>query len=162
MRIVLDTNILLVSFSERSTSHWVVDAFKNKKYELAYTTEILAEYEEKFDEHWNAFMAETVATTILELPNAIATTVYFHLNLITRDEDDNKFSDCAFASNADYLVTSDSDFDILKKIDFPKISIASLDEFKQILLGANLIEPRKTVSFFLALSLTSPLPPNTM
>jgi len=141
MRIVLDTNILLVSFSERSVSHWVVDAFKKKKFELAYTTEILQEYEEKFGEHWSVQMAELVVTTILKLPNTVQTTVYYKLNLITHDEDDNKFADCAFASNANYIVTNDTDFDVLKKIDFPVIQVISLKEFKQILLDRNLLQP---------------------
>lgn len=141
MRIVLDTNILLVSFSAKSASHWLVDALKRKKYELAYTTEILTEYEEKFGEHWNAAVAESVVRTILELPTCLATTLYYRLNLISHDSDDNKFVDCAFASNADYLVTNDSDFNVLKNIDFPIIRVVSLQEFKQLLLDRNLIEP---------------------
>lgn len=141
MRIVLDTNILLTSFSDRSATHWVVDLPKNKKYELAYTTGILAEYEEKFGEHWNEYMAETVITTILELPNAIPTTVYYKLNLIRNDDDDNKFADCAFASNATFLVSNDADFAVLKTIDFPVIRVITLQEFKQILLDQNLLEP---------------------
>jgi putative PIN family toxin of toxin-antitoxin system len=129
----------LTSFSDRSASYWVVDALKNKKFELAYTTEILAEYEEKFSEHWNEYMAETVITTILELPNAIPTTVYYKLNLISNDVDDNKFSDCTFASNATYLVSNDTDFAVLKLINFPFIQVVTLQEFKQILLDKNLL-----------------------
>ncbi|RYZ20566.1 MAG: putative toxin-antitoxin system toxin component, PIN family [Chitinophagaceae bacterium] len=137
MRIVLDTNILLTSFSDRSATHWIVDALKNKRFELAYTTQILAEYEEKFSEHWNAFMAETVITTILELPNTIPTTVYYSLNLLTNDPDDNKFADCAFASNATFLVSNDNDFTVLKSIDFPVIRVVTLQEFEQILFEKN-------------------------
>lgn len=137
MRIVLDTNILLTSFSDRSSTHWIVDALKNKKFELAYTTEILAEYEEKFSEHWNAFVAETVITTILELPNTVPTTVYFSLNLLSNDADDNKFTDCAFASNATFLVSNDNDFAVLKTIDFPVINVVTLQEFEQILFDKN-------------------------
>jgi len=47
---------------------------------------------------------------LLELPNVRLATSYFNLNIITADPDDNKFVDCAFASNADYIVTNDSDF----------------------------------------------------
>lgn len=139
MRIVLDTNILLTSFSDRSATHWVVEALINKKVELAYTTEILAEYEEIFSERWNSFMAETGITTILELPNAIPVTVYYNLNLILNDEDDNKFADCAFASNATYLVSNDTDFAVLKSTLFPPIQVVTLQEFKQILLDKNML-----------------------
>lgn len=140
MCIVLDTNILLVSFSSKSASHWVVDALKMQKFELAYTTDILVEYEEQFSQHWNAGMAEVVITTILELPNTVPITVYFELNLINDDKDDNKFVNCAFASNADYIVTDDGHFDILKTIDFPQFKAISLKQFKQILLERNLLQ----------------------
>jgi len=59
-------------------------------------------------------------------------TSYFNLNIITADPDDNKFVDCAFASNADYLVTNDSDFNILKRINFPTIRVINMDAFKEV------------------------------
>ena len=49
------------------------------------------------------------------------------------DKDDNKFADCAIAGNADYLVTNDSHFNVLKTIGFPKITIITIDEFLAIL-----------------------------
>ena len=67
---------------------------------------------------------------LLELPCTIFSTVYFNLNLITNDEVDNKFADCAFAANADYIVTNDKDFNVLKRIGFPKINVVTIDEFK--------------------------------
>jgi len=69
---------------------------------------------------------------LLELPNVRLATSYFNLNIITADPDDNKFVDCAFASNADYIVTNDSDFNVLKKINFPTIRVVNIDAFKQI------------------------------
>ena len=43
------------------------------------------------------------------------------------------FVDCAVASNAKYVVTEDSHFNILKEIDFPKVEIVDLDDIiKQI------------------------------
>lgn len=139
MRIVPDTNILLVSVSRKSESHWLFEAFEKKKFELAFTTEMLAEYEEQFSKHWDTEMANDIVDSILNLPNAIPITVYYHLNLITYDKDDNKFADCAFASNATYSVTNDSDFNILKKIDFPFIRVVSLNELRQILISENLL-----------------------
>ena len=47
--------------------------------------------------------------------------------------DRNKFADLAIASNVDYLVTNDSDFNILKKINFPKVIAVSLNEFRKIM-----------------------------
>ena len=47
--------------------------------------------------------------------------------------DDNKFADCAFASNAHLLVTNDRDFNVLKKIDFPQLTVVKMDEFIELL-----------------------------
>ena len=80
-------------------------------------------------------VAENVLKMFVRLPNLEFTTIYYHWELIKADYDDNKFADCAIASNADYLVTNDKDFNILKKIDFPKINVINLDEFKRILLN---------------------------
>ncbi len=134
MRIVLDTNLLLVFVSAKSQSHWLFAASRNGHLELAFTTEILAEYEEPFSKHWNHNAAITVIASSLELPNAVAGDVFFRLNLISADPDDNKFVDCAFASNATYLVTEDAHFAVLKKIEFPVIQVVSLKEFKEIFI----------------------------
>ena len=48
---------------------------------------------------------------------------------VTADPDDNKFVDCAIASNAKYIVSQDHHFDILKKIPFPKIDVVTIEEF---------------------------------
>ena len=48
--------------------------------------------------------------------------------MIEADADDNKFVDCAIAANAKYVVTDDNHFDILKRIDFPKVDIISIDD----------------------------------
>jgi predicted nucleic acid-binding protein len=59
---------------------------------------------------------------------------YFKWNLISDDPDDNKFVDCAINAGADYIVTNDKHFNILKDIDFPKINIIDIDTFKKIIL----------------------------
>jgi len=45
-----------------------------------------------------------------------STDIYYNFNLITEDEDDNKFVDCVIASNAIFLVSNDRHFQVLKKI----------------------------------------------
>ena len=50
MKVVLDTNVLLVSISQRSRLHWIFDALLKGRYSLCVTTDILLEYEEKLDE----------------------------------------------------------------------------------------------------------------
>ena len=135
MRVVVDTNILLVSISKKSKHHWVYKALLDQKYELAVTTSILNEYEEKIGQHWHPSVAESVTRTLVELPNVIFTTINFDLQLIVSDPDDNKFADCAFASNSKYLVSNDKDFSILKTIDFPKIEVLTIEQFKKVVHG---------------------------
>ena len=55
--------------------------------------------------------------------------VFFRFRLITADPDDNKFVDCAIASNARYIVTEDRHFEVLEKIDFPKLAVIGIDCF---------------------------------
>ena len=65
---------------------------------------------------------------IINNPYTVFITPYYHFNLITADFDDNKFVDCAVAGNAKFIVTEDHHYDILQKIDFPKVEIIKLDE----------------------------------
>ena len=90
------------------------------------------EYEEKITEHWSAEIAKVVIRTLLELPNVYFTVVWYRLGLIKQDEDDNKFSDCAFAATADYIVTNDKHFNVLSTISFPRIKTIRLEEFQNI------------------------------
>ena len=133
MLVVLDTNILLVSISERSKTHWVYRKLIDGEYELAVTDAILNEYQEKISEHWHPAVAATVLRTLVELPNVKFVKVFFRLNLIQEDPDDNCFADCAFAANARYLVSNVSDFNILKQIPFPRIEVIRLREFEEII-----------------------------
>jgi predicted nucleic acid-binding protein len=58
------------------------------------------------------------------------------MGIITADPDDNKFVDCAFAAGADYLVSEDSHFKVLRQTPFPQLNLVTLDEF----LNSRLIE----------------------
>ena len=130
MRIVLDTNVLLVSFSSKSAFRWVFDAFLNEEITLCVTTDILAEYEEIIGKHMGPKIANTVLQIIENAPNIELITRFFKWNLITDDPDDNKFVDCAIAANAKYLVSNDKHFRALKNIDFPKVILLTVEEFK--------------------------------
>lgn len=132
MLAVIDTNVLLVSVSDRSKYHWLYKSIVENKFSIAVTHDILTEYEEKIAEHWHPAVAANVIRVLLELPNVRLATSYFNLNIITADPDDNKFVDCAVASNADYIVTNDNDFNILKRINFPTIRVINMDAFKEV------------------------------
>ena len=56
-----------------------------------------------------------------------------HFELLPADSDDNKFVDCAVASDAEYIVTNDKHFNPLKNIAWPKVEIIKqVDFIKQI------------------------------
>jgi len=106
---------------------------------IALTPGILLEYEEQISKHWNSTIALNVVRSLTELPSSRFVTVYYNLELITADPDDNKFIDCAFASNADFIISNDSHFAVLKNINFPSIPVLKIDGFEQLLKKENII-----------------------
>ena len=58
---------------------------------------------------------------------------HFRLGLIVEDPDDNKFVDCAFAANAEYLVSDDKHFKILQSTPFPQLNIVRMKEFLKLI-----------------------------
>lgn len=92
-------------------------------------TEILNEYEEIISQKTNKEIAHNVVEAIARLHTTVYQEVYIHFGLIEKDVDDNKFVDCAVAADAEYIVTNDSHFSVLKEIDWPKIAIITIKEF---------------------------------
>ena len=131
MKVVIDTNVLVSALSRKSQYHWLVQQLLDEKIDVHVTDEILLEQEEVLNQKYSYSVANNFVAALKELPNVYFTQVYFHWRLL-KDEDDNKFVDCAIAANAGYLITHDKDFNILKQTDFPKINVANLNEFKAI------------------------------
>ena len=96
---------------------------------LCVNTDILEEYEEKLCEYSCAEIAHNVVEAIAALTTTTMQNSYVHFRLLPGDADDNKFVDCAIASNAKYIVSQDHHFDILKRIPFPKVDVISIDSF---------------------------------
>lgn len=137
MKVVLDTNIILSSISPYSPYKFVFDQFEAGSYTLSLTTEILLEYEEKLTANFSPFVAELIVGGIVLKSNVQFTEVFFNWRLIFDDLDDNKFVDCALASNADYLVTNDRHFSVLKSIPFPSLKVIKIEEFLDLLKNRN-------------------------
>lgn len=137
LKVVLDTNVLLVSISSKSKYHWIYDKLVADEYDLFITNEILMEYEEIISQKHNSSVARNIIKSLLILPNVYKISIYFNWNLIEKDTDDNKFVDCVINSNSHLLVTNDRHFQVLKNIDFPKIEVTSINDFAAQ-LGINL------------------------
>lgn len=128
-RVVIDTNVLLVSVSRKSPFHWIFQKLMDEEYALCVTTDILLEYEEVIEREMGTRAGEAAMGVIENLNNVIELTTYYEFRLLA-DEDDNKFVDCAVAANADYLVSEDNDFKPLKRVDFPKVQVIGIEAFQ--------------------------------
>jgi len=133
MKIVLDTNCLLPSIFENSPYYWVWEAFCKGRFILCCSTEMFHEYEELLSKFYSPEISESVTQTILNASNFEQVIPYYKWNLIINDADDNKFVDCALNVGADFIVTNDRHFNVLKSIDFPPIKVVNIETFKHIL-----------------------------
>lgn len=131
-KVVLDTNVLLVSISEKSKLHWIFKSLVDKRYELCVTTGILNEYAEIIEQKMGRDVSESVLGMIENLSNTTFITNYYRFQLLN-DEDDDKFVDCAIAANADFIVSHDKDFNVLKSINFPSVKVIDTGVFWEIL-----------------------------
>lgn len=137
MKVVLDTNVFLVSISKRSRYRPIFDSLLNKAYELLISNEILTEYEEIITRKTNEVVAHNIMEMLTTRSNVQKIDVYYRWNLIAKDEDDNKFIDCAIAGNADFVVSEDKHFKGVNANEFPKISLLKTDGFLQQLQSMN-------------------------
>ena len=128
-RIVLDTNCLLQSLPTSSPYHKIWRGVLSGDISLCVNTEILIEYEEILAAKTTKEIAHNVVEAIARLHTTEFQETYIHFDLSDRDVDDNKFVDCAIASDAEYIVTNDAHFNVLKQIDWPKVAILTIQEF---------------------------------
>ena len=131
LKVILDTNVLLVTISPFSQYHWILEELIAGSYTIYISNEILLEYEEIISKRYDKQLVDDLFELFLVLPNVFRISPYFHWNLISNDPDDNKFVDCAVSGNVYCIVTHDKDFNILKKTKFPKIKICDINDFKK-------------------------------
>ena len=128
-RVVIDTNCLLASLNRNSPFHRLYELFIGEAFGWVLSNEILTEYEEVLTQQYSAATAQRVTEILLNAPNTLFQEAYYKWQLIEADPDDNKFVDVAIAASADYLVTNDRHFEVLKQLAFPRVPVVSLQEF---------------------------------
>ncbi|MBP9664764.1 MAG: putative toxin-antitoxin system toxin component, PIN family [Pyrinomonadaceae bacterium] len=133
MKIVLDTNIVLISVPRFSKYRPIFDALLADKLVLAISNDILSEYQEIIARKTNPTIANNLAELLVNLPNVEFVDTYFRWHLILADADDNKFVDCAIAANVDFIVTNDRHFQELQGVQFPQLSVVNADELLALL-----------------------------
>jgi uncharacterized protein len=133
VRVVLDTNVLLIALPVASPYRPIFDALRAGQFELVVSTEILLEYHEKLAEKTSPSVADNVVKLLLSLNNVVRQPIHFSWGLMHNDPDDNKYVDCALLAGSDHLVSEDRHFLILRDIQFPSISVIRVDEFLRLL-----------------------------
>ncbi|MDR1762557.1 MAG: putative toxin-antitoxin system toxin component, PIN family [Dysgonamonadaceae bacterium] len=133
MKIVLDTNCLVVALPHKSPYYWLWEAFRNREIILCYTTDILFEYDEILSRFYPAKFVNDVINELLHSKNVKQTNNFFRWHLMNNDPDDHKFVDCALNADADYIVTNDRHFNILKTNPFPTSKVVDINSFRQII-----------------------------
>ena len=137
-KVVLDTNCLISSLSRQGQYYPVWKGLQTGEYVLCVSTDILEEYAEVITQKMSVQVATNVIHLLMESEFVELVNPYFNLQLISADHDDDKFVDCAFATNATFIVSNDKHYDVLhydvlKDIDFPKIQVLKLKEFLELL-----------------------------
>ncbi len=134
----MDTNCLLSCVGKRSEYRNVFDAFLDAEFELSLSTEILLEYEEKFNEFWGESVTDNLLGVILISENTFLQDIFYYFQLVDGDMDDNKFVDTYLASNSDLLISNDKKLLALNDLDFPPVQVIRLEEFSEMLKNQKL------------------------
>lgn len=104
-----------------------------KRFDAVVSYDILSEYVEILEQKTNFLVASNIAELLLNLKNVEKVDIYFEWKLISSDLDDNKYVDAYVCSNADFIITNDNHFKILKQIEFPKVKVLTIDEFLSLI-----------------------------
>ncbi len=131
LRLILDTNVFMVSLAPQYKYHWVYQCLLQDKFELALSNEILTEYNEQIVLRYGIERTEASLDYLLLLPNVTLINPSFLWQLVENDKDDNKFVDCYFASQSDHIISNDRHLRGLVANEFPPLSVLSYDDFEQ-------------------------------
>ena len=133
-KLVLDTNSLIQCISRRSPYHELWLTFLDGRNQLCVSNEILEEYAEILEIKASPKFSELAIDVIINNPNTLFITPFYHFNTIEKDPDDNKFVDCAVAGQAKFIVTEDSHYKILQDLSFPKVDIIGINDAMRLLI----------------------------
>ena len=134
MKVVIDTNVLVVSISPKSSSYWLFELLLKGDLTLCVTTDILDEYAEIIERRMGAEISEMAIDLLLTLPNIHFIHKHYYWQLVEKDPDDNKFIDCAIAAQAKYLISNDKHLTVLNDHEYFGITLLKLENFKKLML----------------------------
>ncbi len=124
-RIVVDTNILISSLIQHGYPYLIINEFViEKKVLICVSNELIAEYYEVINRNKFSKYPDFVnkAETLLTDIEAIAQKFYSETKVdIISDKDDNKLLELASVSNANYIITGNTNDFTMKKYKRTKI-----------------------------------------
>ena len=140
MTVVLDTNALVQPFGQASPHAPLKRALLEWRLTLAVSTPMLLEYEEVICRLAGRARWEDVArmfTLISLLHGTIReVTPAYRFRAISADADDDAFADCAIAAHADYLITEDQHFIVLRGSGYAVQPVTPEEFIRRHLTGA--------------------------
>ncbi|MCX6742532.1 MAG: putative toxin-antitoxin system toxin component, PIN family [Candidatus Pacearchaeota archaeon] len=132
MRIVLDTNVFISGiFWEGNFCSKIVEAWKDKKFELVSSLEIIEELVKtlkSFKIQMDELIIKEWGRLIIE--NSIIVKPSEKLKIITEDIEDNKFLETALEGKADFIISQDKH--LLNVSEFRGIRIILPENFLKI------------------------------
>lgn len=138
MRVVLDTNVLLAAFLTEGLCWKLLLKANRGEYILFTSPYILNEFKSKLSGKF-AFSVEEVRESmhlLAEISQDIDPEKQgIQVKGVCRDKKDDQILACGIASEADFLVTGDSDLLILKK--YKGMKILNPRDFELLLVGLN-------------------------
>jgi predicted nucleic acid-binding protein len=138
MIVCIDTNVLPGMFGRDAPLLLLRSGLLARRFTWALSTEILLEYEEIAAREIGGKAVERLMQfiKIADQTRGVIRRVSpsFRFRLITGDAEDDKFADCAIAAEADFIVTADHHFDVLRGSGY-KPQPVTPEEFIRLHLG---------------------------
>ena len=131
VKIIVDTNVLMSGLFFGGVPKNIVDLVIDDLFECYASIDILSEYRKTYEKMKNQWFKPDsqisidsfIANTILIFPSTPIR--------VCRDEDDNKFIECAETCDADFIITGDKDLLVLQK--YKNIEIVTSKEFVDLI-----------------------------
>ncbi len=110
LKVVLDTNVLVSALlKDRGLPAFILALVRRKRVVLCLSEDILEEYEEVLKrERFRAIRDEALSMIAALRKEASWIKPKIRFDDIAGDPDDNKFLDCAYSAQADYLITGNT------------------------------------------------------
>ena len=128
MRVVLDTNVFISGIFFSGPPSQILKAWAGQKFNLVLSQQILDEYKRVSEQLSSKFSSVDIAPIIeLIIIHGLFIDTHAYNLQVCEDPDDNKFIECAVASNCEIIISGDKHLSILSE--FRGIAILNPKKF---------------------------------